>query len=274
MVVTHEVGEQGTPHLNVKVTLLKGRRFEFMKKLVPRGHIEASIMGDALYQKKVNDTDRILFEVDHRKQGHRTDLDNAIADIKNGASVQQMWSTHTSAMVKFHRGLLEAKAQLHPRSCTSQFTEWRWPPIEDFSKSIIIHGAPGIGKTEYAKQHFKHALLVTHIDNLLEFCPEVHDGIVFDDMTFVKLHRTSQIHLVDMTNDNSIHCRFRAALIPAGTRRIFTANNLEELFDLNDGAIHRRVSIISVIEVPKGNTMSFGTISDRTERCVAFRGDP
>lgn len=249
LVVAHEVGETGTPHLQVFVTFRNARRFTAMRKLVPGYHVEPSILNDALYQKKHNDTDYIIFEIDNRAQGRRSDLADAIEAIRGGATVQALWTDHTACMVRNHRGLLEARAQLHPRVCQSAYTDWRWPRIEDFSKSIILVGAAGIGKTEYAKQHFTNALFVTHIDNLLEFTPGVHDGIIFDDMAFAKLPRTAQIHLVDIDNDNSIHCRFRAALIPARTPHIFTTNNVDELFDLSDSAIARRVTVVTVTEV-------------------------
>ena len=57
-----------------------------------------------------------------------------------------------------------------------------------------------------------------------------HDGIIMDDMSFTHLPATSIIHLLDVENTRSIHCRNTNASIPAGMPRVFTINNLDQLF--------------------------------------------
>lgn len=241
---SHEVGAKGTPHLQGRVVFRRNYRLTQLKKLIPSAHWEKTKAGsDCLYV--VKEGSEVLINVDNRQQGKRSDLAEAIDAIKGGATPAQMWAEHTSAMVRYSKGLMEAHAVLGAKGLSSTYTEVRWPLQTDFSKSIVISGAPGIGKTEYAKQHFQRALFVTHMDDLLGLVPGVHDGIVFDDMDFLHLPRTTQIHLVDMDNPRTIHCRYKGALIPANTPKIFTTNNEEgRVFDLDDGAIQRRVRVV------------------------------
>lgn len=112
-------------------------------------------------------------------------------------------------------------------------------------KSVILKGPAGVGKTQYAKSqhHFKNPLFVSHLDGLKRFNNE-HDGIIFDDMDFKHLPRTTQIHLVDWDDERDIHVRYGTVLIPAHTPKIFTCNM--DCLDVTDSAIARRVTIITI----------------------------
>lgn len=109
-------------------------------------------------------------------------------------------------------------------------------------RSTVIIGPSGIGKTSWAKRVIpKPALWVRHIDVLRQFRAGFHKSILFDDMSFDHLPRTSQIHLVDCHDDAHIHCRYGHATIPAGITKIFTANVNPFTFD---EAIERRINKI------------------------------
>lgn len=243
MTVSKETGESGTPHLQGFITFRRTYRLQGLKKLHPRAHWEMAIADqDCLYEMK--DKSEVVINVDNRQQGKRNDIDLTLDSIRDGASVRDLWVNHTSAMVRYSRGFIQAHQILNQRSTASVHTEWRWPKITDFSKSIILVGPPGIGKTEYAKMHFSNALMVSHMDDLLRFLPGTHDGIIFDDMDFLHMPRTSQIHLVDQDNDRSLHCRYNVAFIPARTPKIFTCNEL--CVDSREQAVMRRVEVITL----------------------------
>lgn len=62
-------------------------------------------------------------------------------------------------------------------------------PLRDVTQGAIhLWGKSGTGKTQYALAHFKKPLLIRHIDDLQKLQPYVkHDGIVFDDVSFIKV---------------------------------------------------------------------------------------
>lgn len=120
---------------------------------------------------------------------------------------------------------------------------WTRPILENF-KALFIHGGTNLGKTQWAIAHFKNALVVGHMDALKSFDPEIHDGIIFDDMSFNHLPREAVIQLLDWDLDRDIHCRHACALIPKHTRKIFTSNKtFNDTFPYDEaGAIARRIS--------------------------------
>lgn len=110
---------------------------------------------------------------------------------------------------------------------------------------IAVIGPSGCGKTSWAKRVVpKPALFVTHMDDLRAFRAGYHKGIVFDDMSFTHMPREAQIHITDWHDTRSIHCRYGAAIIPAQTTKIFTANIYPFI---DDPAINRRVSKLDII---------------------------
>jgi len=114
----------------------------------------------------------------------------------------------------------------------------------DFSKSMVIVGPPGCGKTTWAKKYApKPALFIRHLDSLALFRPE-HRSIIFDDLDFQHLPPSTQKYLVDYENLAEIHCRYRVARIPAGVPRIITANLYPFLSDngVHCQAIDRRIN--------------------------------
>lgn len=245
--VSAEIGESGTPHLQGRITFRTAKRLSALKKLHATAHWSIEMCADsALYCMKKESN--LIINITNSKQGERTDLQKAVDSVAAGATIRDMYLQHPATMVRYSRGIKELHSQLNPISCTSRFSlnQFKWTPITDWSTSHLIVGPAGCGKTEFAKAHFSNPLFVTHMDDLLNFVTEVHDGIVFDDMSFIHLPRNSQIFVTDVDNPRSIHCRYSVALIPANTKKIFTSNVLN-IFDLSDPAISRRVTVTEVL---------------------------
>lgn len=123
----------------------------------------------------------------------------------------------------------------------SHFTFDEWD-----TRSCVLVGPTGCGKTVWAKRNApKPALMVSHLDQLKNFDPNIHKSIIFDDMVFKHYPIQSQIHLVDQYEARAIHCRYMCAIIPEKTPKIFTCN--ERPFDLHP-AINRRIRLFNISE--------------------------
>lgn len=136
-----------------------------------------------------------------------------------------------------------------PKYTPDQFNLALTDPEVFNTKSLIAWGPPGIGKTQWAKAHFRCPLLVNHMDVLKSFKQGVHDGIIFDDMDFngTWCLRDTQIALLDQEEPRDIHCRYRTAFIPAGTPKIFCTNQDRGwIFPFDDQALKRRAQIIHI----------------------------
>lgn len=246
--VSKEIGEGGTPHLQGRITFKNSKRLNPLKKLHNTAHWSSEMVSDSVLYCLKNDSE-IIIDQKNSKQGERTDLQKACESVAAGASIRDMYMQHPTVMVRYGRGIKDLHTQLNPILCKSKFTlnDFPWTPITDWSTSHLIVGPAGCGKTEFAKCHFENPLFVTHMDDLLNFVTEVHDGIIFDDMSFAHLPRNTQIFVTDVDNARSIHCRYSPAHIPANTRKIFTSNVLD-IFDFNDDAIKRRVTVTKVCD--------------------------
>lgn len=246
----HEVGETGTPHLQGYVEFAAVQRLSAVKKILPTAHWEPRRGTDVQardYAMKKDDTYR-AGPWEHgsftpARQGKRTDLDNVIESVRDGLTLRELWVDHPNVMVKYSRGIKEYLSAIRPQIDAPKFalSDFKWTPVSDWSKSHIFWGPAGTGKTEFAKAHFEAPLLVSHIDTLKMFSPDVHDGIVFDDMIFLHWPRESQIHIVDVENNRAINVKHDVVSIPAGTRRIFTTNVDEgRIVKHADAALDRR----------------------------------
>lgn len=253
LIVAREIAPTtGTVHLQGRCHFNRNYSIKSLHKLFPKAHWEKTICWqDDLYFRKAES--EILIDWQPKKKGQRTDIDEFKADVKAGMKDSDLWDKHTSLMIRCPTGTKAFIRQARPSGTKSEFREPRWPLQTDFSKSIVLWGSTGIGKTEYALQHFNNALFVTQKDALKRFNPEQHDGIVFDDMNFSHLHREEQIHITDMTKSRDLHCRNDDAVIPAYTRKIFTTNNPGgAIFELDDPAIRRRLNIVH-LEIPESD---------------------
>ena len=126
-------------------------------------------------------------------------------------------------------------------------------PRETAHLFTIMHGTTGIGKTQFAKAHFKNPLLVRSFEGVKKFRFNVHDGIIFDDMDFSEWKRERIIHLTDWEEGAELWCRHSNWYRPPQTQMIATTNNpggniFGEYF--YDPAIQRRIQVYNLGDQP------------------------
>lgn len=257
LVYGRENGASGTPHLQGYLELSSRKRLNPVKRLlgVQRVHLEKrrGTGRQASDYCKKEDADPFVYgELVADESGRRTDLESAIDDLRGGASLRDLWNNHTSVMVRHSRGMALALENLRPpvEHTTFELESFSYHPLEmDLSKSQIIWGPSGTGKTSYALSLYPSALMVSHMDDLVRFNPDLHGAIVFDDMSFSHMPRQAQIHLVDQDHARSIHVRYQVATIPAHTIKIFTCNDEDGAIFLDDAAINRRIQKHRVLQL-------------------------
>lgn len=155
--------------------------------------------------------------------------------VRYGASVKRGLMAHFLKVSLFIRPL-------------SDFTHDPIPETIFKRLAVVFTGKSNAGKTAFALAHFKQPYLISHMDQLKEFNPLEHDGIVFDDMSFRHLPPETCIHLVDLEYDRFIHCRHHTGFLPKGMPRMFTSNkpfmhvfNFDACDEQQDVAIKRRI---------------------------------
>lgn len=176
-------------------------------------------------------------------------------------------------MISNHKRIQREIKNSTPRFTKDDFHVCSAAEEHDFSaKCMVLRGPSNVGKTQYAKTFFKKPLLVRHMDKLKQFDETVHDGIIFDDLSFGHWPRSSMIGLLDVEEEADINVKNSMVVIPAGTPRIFTTNQqlqvyeedfgtqkhskeksfLPDKLDQSDIAMHRRLQVFTVGDLRKG----------------------
>ena len=138
MVVAKEVGDEGTPHLQGRVTFKRSYRLAGLKKLSgDRFHWEPTMCTqDNLYCMKI-DSD-VIINVNNKKQGNRTDLQFVAKRLEEGATASDMMDEALETMARY--GPFVAKLMSHKR----RRREYVKPTV------IVHYGKTGCNKTRDA----------------------------------------------------------------------------------------------------------------------------
>lgn len=130
----------GTPHLQGYAQLKCQVAFDDLKFLIPTAHIEKPrkcAQANIRYCKKELE---LFLEIGKCKQpGKRTDIDDAIEMLNEGASMRDMAIQNPVPYVKYHRGFEKYKALLIPDRT-------------DHPEVIVLYGPTGRGKSRQARE--------------------------------------------------------------------------------------------------------------------------
>lgn len=237
----------GTPHLQGFVVVPKRMEKTGVIKIKPldKAHVTAmrkEIDKNVEYCSKEGST----WEAGVRpvsKQGKRTDLEDIATRLSGGASLREIAVAFPGQFIRYHSGISALASVVRVKTFDSFEGPFRWPYPEQI-KSLIMCGPADIGKTTFALFLLPKALFISDLDGLLAFDPTIHDGIIFDDMSFNDLSRERQIHIVDWDHDREIRVRYKLAMIPRHTKKIFVCNPESYPIFSPDGAILRRIDLL------------------------------
>lgn len=111
-----------------------------------------------------------------------------------------------------------------------------------------MYGPTNTGKTELAKALLGPVpLLVTHLDDLKSWDPDMYSGLVYDEANLLHLPREGQLHHLTLDHNVSIHARYFPAYLTKGRKTIFTTNRRpHEVVLFGDPAVNRRVQVVYV----------------------------
>lgn len=138
MVVSKEVGENGTPHLQGKVTWKRGYRLGQLHKLHPRIHWEPSVAKEEWnYANKIDSV--VVIDVNNKKQGQRTDLNFVKEEIMLGKSVDQIALETPMTYHQYGRTLEKLEDIKNKKIWRHEMTSGTW-----------YHGKTGTGKSHVA----------------------------------------------------------------------------------------------------------------------------
>lgn len=134
-------GDEGTPHLQGFVAFKKDWSLTKLRNILSsRAHFErarATEQEQYAYCSKEGD----FVEFGKRStQGKRSDLQEAIQAVKDGKSIREIAENHSSAYVKYGRGLKDLRLTLQ-----------KGYDHEDV-RGIWLHGPPGSGKSHSARE--------------------------------------------------------------------------------------------------------------------------
>lgn len=138
------------------------------------------------------------------------------------ASMDHMEKNHKLRYISAFKKLRKHFIMLQP--CTiqytlDQFTEPRIPQEELATKTIVLIGTTWLGKTKYAKAHFKNPAVIRSGGDYFKINPTT-DGIIFDDMEICKWTPSYLKTIVDLKVTGRQKIKYGLIYLPEGVPRI------------------------------------------------------
>lgn len=251
VIIANELHEDGSPHAHAAIRYPKRfsttncRRFDFNGN-----HPKIEICGS--WPKCVNylrkDGDFRIYDSTGPTPDNVLPTDDAdyfeiAADFAPDRNAWVNYCMRNSIQYAYMRDIWLSLTEVHARAVEHtdhqlhqsrikhpELLDLQLPPDDDM-RSMCVIGPSEAGKTSWAQSIAPQPyLLATHLDDLKHLTAHIK-CIIFDDMEFSHLPRTSQIHIADRLTWHSIHCRHTIAHIPAGVMKIFLGNYFPFMID-------------------------------------------
>jgi len=235
IIVGKEVGAEGTPHLQGYIRKQSQIRFNALKKLMPRAHIEIARLSpenNIQYCSK----DKNYVEIGQRPvgQGKRTDIE-IVRDVLKATG-------RISKVVEIAVNLQQIK--------TAETIIKYIEPKRDFKPNVIwIYGASGLGKTRRALDLFPDAYRKSNSTGQWWDGYDAHPDVVIDDVK----NEDQKYYLTLLELLDRYECRIQ---VKGGTRQ-FLAKNIvltslwhpDRLFGAFDEAVEIKRRIDEIIHL-------------------------
>lgn len=220
LVYQHEVGENGTPHIQFYIQFGKGQqRLSWFKKRLPRAHVQVQRGTSEQARDYCMKTDtRVEGPYEYgtfTTQGKRTDLEGVYDDIKRGAPMHEIVDNNFSTYVKYHKGIQSAKFILDKK----KHNVWR------NVHTTLICGSAGSGKTRsvYEKHGYDNVYKLDNSDSQLWFDgydPSQHVLLIDDYYGWIKYGQ-----MLNILDGHPFRCNVKGGHVYANWDTVYITSN-------------------------------------------------
>lgn len=143
IIVSKEVEDEGTPHLQGKITFTRNYRLAALKKLHPRVHWELSRATDE-WNYVMKSGSEVVIDKNNRKQGARSDLEAVHESIKKAKTMRQVANDHPVEFMKYPNGIAKLHAFNEERRTKKPAVTWLYGDTSTGKTSSVFKRHPDI----------------------------------------------------------------------------------------------------------------------------------
>lgn len=220
LVYGHEVGANGTPHLQGYVSFDAPVDFSLLQRGIPEAHWEVARGTADQNRDYCTKDDNWVEEGELPRQGQRNDILSAVDSIRAGHALVRVAEEHPDIYIKYHRGLTSWKR------ITSAPRDWQM-------EIIVIVGPTGTGKSRAARQLSGHHKVGEElVENSVYWKPpgswwDDYDGqhtVVWDEFSGQSYPFRQLLRILDST---PLLVEVKGSMVQFTSRRIIFTTNIE-----------------------------------------------
>lgn len=256
IVAEHEVGENGTPHIQGAVYFANPRTLGGVRRLIPRAHWEVmrgTWQQAREYCLKGDEADRIIDTGEPPHQGTRNDLVSFRDALKEGKSLIEMLDAFPVESIKYWRAMTAIQSLYFKHQGLSR----GW-----VTTGLWLYGPTGVGKSHRAFEGFN--IRTHYVHNVRDkgwwdgYDPENHHTVILNDFRSKHMDYEELLALVDKWH-HTVSRRGREPAVFLAKHVIVTAPCRPEMLYPNRNAadsiaqLDRRFVIEEVVREPEAH---------------------